>query len=114
MAAAGTAASAMDARTIRASRSPLTGMLLLRAVALSGGRPVSPRRPRRGRGHDGGAAIGADGVREARVRALGDVALHTLPVVAVVADLVAPGADRQQAFELLDLGERLLQRDDAV
>src|SRR2546427_11097667 len=51
---------------------------------------------------------------EARIRVLGDIPLDALPVVAIIADLVTPGADRQETVELLDEHERLLEREHAV
>src|SRR5947209_8349711 len=54
-------------------------------------------------------ALRADAVAELGLGVLADVRLDLLPVVLVVADLLAVGADRQEAAELLDAGERRLE-----
>jgi len=48
-------------------------------------------------------------VAEARRRMPGDVVLDGVPVVLVVADLPAIGADRKDRLQRLHLGERRLQ-----
>src|SRR5262249_61982325 len=53
--------------------------------------------------------IGADAVGELRVRVPLDVGLDLLPVVLVVADLLAVRADREESLELLDPGKRFLE-----
>src|SRR5690348_3523917 len=53
-------------------------------------------------------AVGADAVGELRVGARGQVRFDLAPVAAVVADLLAPGADRKQARQDLELADRLL------
>src|SRR2546430_2346329 len=55
------------------------------------------------------AALRADAVGELRLGVPLDVALDLLPVVLVVADLLAVGADRQGAVEQLHAGERGLE-----
>lgn len=54
-------------------------------------------------------AIGADAVAELRFRAVADIRLDLLPIAAVVADLLAAGADGNKAAEQLHLGKRLPQ-----
>src|SRR5437763_1378213 len=51
---------------------------------------------------------------DAAAGVLAQVLLDPLPVVAVAADLLAPGAHRQHAAQLLDLRQRLLQLPDAL
>ncbi len=51
----------------------------------------------------------ANPVAELRVRVLGDVGLHLLPVVLVAPDPLAIGADRQKPAQLFDLRQRVLQ-----
>lgn len=48
-------------------------------------------------------------MREVHVQVFTEVGLQVVPVTLVVADLPAPGADRQQAAQRLDGGQRLLQ-----
>src|SRR5438876_778830 len=55
------------------------------------------------------AAVRADAVGELRLGVPLDVALDLLPVVLVVADLLAVGADRQEPVEQLHAGERGLE-----
>src|SRR5439155_21148070 len=51
----------------------------------------------------------ADAVGELRLGVLLDVALDLLPVVPVVAHLLAVGTDRQEPLEELHAGERVLK-----
>src|ERR1700733_10493069 len=53
-------------------------------------------------------AVGADPVGELGLGAGAEVRLDLAPVAAVIADLLAPGADRQQAGQHLELADRLL------
>src|SRR5260370_37314876 len=56
-------------------------------------------------------AVGTEAVAELRFGALLDVALERAPVLGVVPDPLAVGADRQQALELLQLAP---QTEDAL
>src|SRR6476469_8582097 len=58
---------------------------------------------------DSGVAGGADAVAELRVGMPGNIRLHGLPVILVVADALAVGADRQEPAQGFDLGERGLK-----
>ena len=51
-------------------------------------------------------AVGTNAVAELRLGMRADVGFHLLPVIVVVADLLAVSADRQQAMELLDARQR--------
>src|SRR5690606_13811252 len=57
-------------------------------------------------------AVAAQPVGELRAAALFEVLLEPPPLAAVVADLLALAADRQQAGERAHVGERLLELDD--
>src|SRR5437763_296031 len=59
-------------------------------------------------------ALRADAVGELGLRVFLDVALDLLPVVPVVAHLLAVGADRQEPVEQLHAGERVLELSDPV
>jgi hypothetical protein len=59
-------------------------------------------------------AVGADAVAERGLGVLPDVGLDLLPVVAVVAHLLAVGADRQQAAQLLDVRHCPLEIADTI
>src|SRR5262245_15881569 len=50
-------------------------------------------------------AVRADAVAEVDVGAAGEVFIDLLPVVVVVADLLAVGADGEQQAEAVDLGK---------
>ena len=54
-------------------------------------------------------ATGADAVGEVRVGVRMNVLLDRLPVALVVADTFAPGANRDEAGQGFDLGQRLLE-----
>src|SRR5260370_1361908 len=58
------------------------------------------------------AAIGTDGMAEPGVCVFRDVALDLLPVLSVVADLLAPGTDRKQPLKCLHARQGLLQGGD--
>src|SRR3954454_5589805 len=62
----------------------------------------------------GGEALWADAVAEAHVAVLAHVLLDLLPEVLVVADLLAPGADRNEPLQPFNLSKRLLQLTDAL
>src|SRR5437870_4552977 len=53
--------------------------------------------------------VRADPMTEAGFRMFGDIGLDLAPVVPVVADLLAVGADGEQSLELFDPGEGILQ-----
>ena len=53
--------------------------------------------------------IRAEAMCESGVGMLGNIAVHLAPVVFVIADFLAPGADGDQAAEGLDVGQRLPQ-----
>src|SRR5689334_13796631 len=55
-----------------------------------------------------------DSVAELRVRTLGDVRLHSRPVLIVAANPLAVAADWQQPVQLFDIRERVLQFVDAL
>src|SRR5215472_17648051 len=55
------------------------------------------------------AAVRADPVGELSVGMSLDVGLDLLPVISVVPDLLAVGADWQESLELLDPRQRLLE-----
>src|SRR6185369_12164924 len=52
-------------------------------------------------------ALGADAVREFRLRVFADIGLDLAPVPLVVAHLLAGGADRQETPQGPDAGKRL-------
>src|SRR2546426_1825770 len=58
-------------------------------------------------------AVGADAVAELHLRVRGDILLHLLPVVLVVADLLAVGANRKESAQLAHPDQGLLQLGDA-
>src|SRR5262245_58137691 len=60
------------------------------------------------------AARRADRMGEPKLRTRREIRLDTLPEVLVVPHLLAPGAHRQEALELLDVSERVLKRGDAI
>lgn len=51
---------------------------------------------------------------ELKTGALGQVAVHLLPEVAVVADLPAPRADGDEALQLVHVGQRLFERSNPI
>ena len=63
---------------------------------------------------DGGVTGRANTMAELRVGVLGDVPLHLLPVLIVAANALAVAADREEAAQLFDVGERRLQLLDAL
>ncbi len=65
-------------------------------------------------GQNLGVAVGADAVAELHPRVGREIAFDLLPIVAVVADLLAVAADRQQPLQLVDLVQGLLQLADPL
>src|SRR5688572_29618908 len=59
-------------------------------------------------------AVGADAVTEADVGVFGNVMFDLVPVILVVANLFAISANREQAMELFDVGQRILEFSEAV
>ena len=59
--------------------------------------------------HDCFVTAGADGMAELRLGMIHHVGLDLLPIVAVIPDLLAIAADRQQSGELLHALERALE-----
>src|SRR5581483_734696 len=57
-------------------------------------------------GRDRFVAARTDAVAELRIGMFGDVAFDLLPVLIVAANPLAVAADRQQAAQLLDVGQR--------
>lgn len=51
---------------------------------------------------------------ELETGAFGQVAVHLLPEVAVVADLPAPRADGDEALQLVHVGQRLFERSNPI
>ncbi len=65
-------------------------------------------------GDDFLVALGADAVAELHAGVAREVAFELLPVIAVVADFLAVAANRQQALQLMNLGQGILQFADAL